>query len=209
MVASTLFPLFLVATKVTRRTRELPGGQTQVAQGCFAIQPFSLPEIAIAVAWVDFHLQSCKLLSYLHFGDSTRRGECDTTKSRKILAINSFGEVQWMFRYELFQWHVFRMQPDILAKLRKCASQSELVSSSAFLLCIATCTPPDPAQLLACKVNACPYGQTCKAVNKQITVCHDTANEGLIFVPMDVPITFNAHFADASFGISEGFRSQI
>jgi hypothetical protein len=88
----------------------------------------------------------------------------------------------------------------------------DIVSVRAAMQYIATSYRPDiaaPCQLLALRVGRGAYRSTYKAVKKLVQICHDTANQGLEFVRLDLETVRIVVLCDASFANADAYRSQL
>jgi len=108
--------------------------------------------------------------------------------------------------------NVFEMEKS--KKLRKIISpktQDEFVNARAQAKYIGCCTRPDlcaVVQLLATSVPN-PSPSDYKTMQKIVARCHDIADVGLRFVPLDVETLRISMFTDASFANAANYKSQI
>lgn len=110
--------------------------------------------------------------------------------------------------------NVFRLSKrEKLTMLTKCESRADLISWGASIQYVSGSCRPDltaACQLAATPVAApSPKRATISLLNFLVQVCHDTCDDGLTFVPLDISsIRIVAH-SDAAFANAEDLKSQL
>ena len=103
------------------------------------------------------------------------------------------------------------LQTEKLKSLSEVHNLEEVVTCRAKLQYISCCTRPDlcsPSQLLAA-VASNPTPKAYKEINKIVRWTHDTATQGLKFVPLELNSLRLMLFTDAAFANTDEFKSKL